>query len=224
MKKLMLSLSLIAGLTVAASAQLKFGIKAGLHFPSLKVSGEELNPEEIEGLKANTTFYFGGTIEVPVNENFVVQSGLNYIRKGAKFDFSYSEGGDAVSLTTKINLNYLELPVNGLFKFNAGTGSLLVGAGAYYGYALDGNTKSEVSLTMDGQTEKESENEDLILGNTTADDFKRGDFGLNFLLGYELKNGLSFNGGYRLGLTNISNSPDGSVKNKGFSVGLGFNF
>jgi hypothetical protein len=48
------------------------------------------------------------------------------------------------------------------------------------------------------------------------------DFGMNFLLGYQLKNGLSVNAGYGLGLTN--NYENLSSKNKVFSLGLGFAF
>jgi hypothetical protein len=227
MKKLMLSLTLVAGLGLVAAAQtnaLKFGIKAGVNFPNLQISGEELEEEELDGLKANTSFYFGATVEIPVSKTFSVQSGLSYIGKGAKVDYNMTEGANSFSFTSKINLMYLELPVNALFKFDAGQGNVFVGGGVYYGYALSGNTKTETTLTLNGQTEKDSDTSDLIFGNTEADDFKRGDFGLNFLAGYQLANGLNFHGGYSLGLRNISSSSGGTVKNKGFSFGLGFNF
>lgn len=227
MKKLMLSLALVAGLGFASMAQtspVRFGLKAGVAFPKLKVSGSVLESEEAESLKANTSFYVGGTVEIPVSDIFSVQSGLTYIGKGAKAEESATMGADSYRVVGKINLSYLELPVNAVFKFNAGQGSLFFGAGAYYGYALNGKTKVEATVTIDGQTDKDSETDDLIFGNTEADDFKRGDFGLNFLAGYQLANGFNIHGGYGLGLRNISPSTDGKVKNRGFSVGVGFSF
>ncbi|MDQ1149168.1 hypothetical protein [Sphingobacterium zeae] len=55
---------------------------------------------------------------------------------------------------------------------------------------------------------------------------QRFDAGLNLLGGYKLTNGFLINAGYGLGLTNIAKeSFDGeSVKNRVFSVGVGYQF
>ncbi|WP_293882007.1 hypothetical protein [Sphingobacterium sp. UBA1498] len=52
------------------------------------------------------------------------------------------------------------------------------------------------------------------------------DAGLNLLGGYKLTNGFLINAGYGLGLTNMAKeSFDGaSIKNRVFSVGVGYQF
>ncbi|WP_294347757.1 hypothetical protein [uncultured Sphingobacterium sp.] len=55
---------------------------------------------------------------------------------------------------------------------------------------------------------------------------QRFDAGLNLLGGYKLTNGFLINAGYGLGLTNMAKkSVNGvSVKNRVFSVGVGYQF
>lgn len=52
------------------------------------------------------------------------------------------------------------------------------------------------------------------------------DAGLNLLGGYKLSNGFLINGGYGLGLTNTAKETFGgaSLKNRVFSVGIGYQF
>lgn len=60
------------------------------------------------------------------------------------------------------------------------------------------------------------------------DEIKRGKFGFNFLAGFQLDNGLNIHGGYGLGITGVTNNPDGfgdlKFKNRVFSIGLRFTF
>ncbi|MEG1025338.1 MAG: outer membrane beta-barrel protein, partial [Flavobacterium sp.] len=58
------------------------------------------------------------------------------------------------------------------------------------------------------------------------DSFNTFDFGVNFGLGYKLENGLNFGVRYNLGLTDINNVDNSSVKNKNraFQVSVGYFF
>lgn len=134
--------------------------------------------------------------------------------KGTKSgDAFYVE--DQTDLSGSLNISYLELPVNLVANFDTGSGKFFAGAGPYAAYALSGNGKAG------------GVKEDMPFGSNDGE-FKRFDFGLNFLAGYQLTNGLNIHAGYGLGLGNILNDKssgvDLSAKNKVFSVSLGFNF
>lgn len=213
MKKILLLLTLAAGLNVAVNAQDKpvsFGVKAGVAFPNISFSAMGTSVS----LDAKTTFYVGAVADVKVSSMFSVQPGLTFMSKGTKSGdaFSAEEGSD---LSGSINISYLELPVNLVANFNAGAGKFFVGAGPYAAYALSGNGKAG------------GVKEDMPFGSNDGE-FKRFDFGLNFLAGYQLTNGLNIHAGYGLGLGKIMNDEssgvDLAVKNKVFSVGLGFMF
>lgn len=213
MKKILLLLTLAAGLNLAANAQDKpvsFGIKAGVAFPNLTFSAMGTSVS----LDSKTTFYVGGIADIKVSNMFSVQPGLTFMSKGTKSGDAFfgEEGSD---LSGSINISYLELPVNLVANFDAGSGKFFVGAGPYAAYALSGNGKA-------GDTK-----EDMPFGSNDGE-FKRFDFGLNFLAGYQLTNGLNFHAGYGLGLGKIVNDENSGVnlatKNKVFSVGVGFNF
>jgi opacity protein-like surface antigen len=217
MKKLLLSM-VIAGAALTASAQspVKFGIKAGVTLPTWSIS------EDDEGaLKSDLSFYIGGLADIPVSDMFSVQAGLTLSGKGAKIDGKMEdEDGNNISLAIKQSLMYLEVPVNAVVNIPAGDGKIFFGAGPYFGYAISGKSKVKGSLTVDGQTASDSQSEDLDFDS----DYKRVDYGVNALAGYQLGNGLNIHAGYGLGLANIIRSDEGEIKNRVFSVGLGFSF
>lgn len=216
MKKILLLLTLAAGLTTAVNAQDKpvsFGVKAGLALPSQTASSMGFSMST----SSKVAFYFGGVANINISPIFSLQPGLTYVGKGGKLDFS--EIGEEFGLDEEqtgemkatTNMSYLELPVNLTANFAAGTGKFFVGAGPYAAYALSGNEKAgDVKVDMEF--------------GSGDDQAKRLEFGLNFLAGYQLQSGLNIHAGYGLGLSNLQNTSETTVKNRVFSVGLGFNF
>lgn len=198
---------MIAGAGLAVKAQetgVKFGVKAGVTFPTMSIS------DDTEGLAKSTTgFYVGGTVDFGLSGMFSLQPGLTLSNKGFKV------GEDGGTLTT--NLMYIEVPVNAVVNFPVGDGKVFVGAGPYYGMAISG--KHKLKGTSEGTTVSMSE--DVEFGSDGS--FKRGDFGVNFLAGYQLGNGFNIHAGYGLGLSNVAQNP-GDAKNRVLSVGLGFSF
>ena len=229
MKKLMLSLLAVAGLGLAASAQtnndIKIGVKAGVTFPTFGVSGTDNAGYQ---QKMSTSFYIGGTVDIPVSDIFSVQPGLSLIGKGGKTDYSYynAEPGNTFTATanSKISTMYIELPVNAVFNFDISNGKFFVGAGPYYAIAISGKNKSTATLSDGGINVTESDEEDIKFGEDGT--MKRGDFGVNFLAGYQLSNGFNIHAGYGLGLSNIdyADTNKSKVTNRVLSVGVGFSF
>jgi len=219
-KKLLLSLTILAGLGLTASAQtnpVKFGIKAGAAFSNLSFSSSGYT----ETGDMSTSFYIGGTVDIPVSEMFSVQSGLLYIGKGTKQSGDLGDLGDGFSGKGEVKINpfYLEVPVNLVANFQAGSGKFFIGAGPYYAIGLGGKIKVKGTVGSSSAEIKE----DIKYGDGEA--FKRGDFGINLLTGYQLSNGFNIHAGYGLGLSNVLNADgDGKAKNRVISVGLGYSF
>jgi hypothetical protein len=214
MKKLMLSLSLVTGLGLTATAQnpVKFGVKAGVTFPNMTVSAMGTSIS----FDSKTSFYAGATADIPVSNIFSVQPGLILNNKGTKINsgFDFSEGSISTNGSGTLNFMYIEVPVNLIANLSVGnSGKVFLGAGPYYAMAIDAYAKYA------------GVKEDIEIGSGD-ENFKRSDFGLNFLAGYQLNNGLNIHAGYGLGLSSVipDQEIDMKLKNKAFSIGLGFTF
>lgn len=185
---------------------IKYGIKAGVNFAKVGFSGDDVDDEEKDAVKSQTSFLIGGLVDIPVSSSFSIQPGLTLSGKGFKEEY---EGEDDKE---ENNVMYLEIPVNAVYKI----GGIYLGAGPYAAFAISGKNK-------DGDDET-----DLEFGNDPEkDNLKRGDFGLNLLGGYQLTNGLNFGINYGLGLNNILPDYEGidyKAKNRVFSVTVGFTF
>ncbi|MDY0906744.1 hypothetical protein [Pedobacter sp. CFBP9032] len=88
MKKLFTALSILVTSVCAFSqtSQVKFGIKAGVTFPTISAKGgaSAYDGPEPPDFKTNTSFYLGGTVDIPVSAVFSIQPGLTLIGKGGK--------------------------------------------------------------------------------------------------------------------------------------------
>ncbi len=211
MKKIVLTLSAAFLLAVGAQAQVGFGLKAGANFPSYSYG----DSDELSDTKSTVNFHVTGYLDAKVASGFYIQPGISLQGKGAKLVESSILGGSEITQNTM----WLDVPVNFVGKFPLVVGNLFVGAGPYVGFGLSGKNKYSVN---EGSTTSESEFE---FGKDNT--LKGTDFGVNFLAGFKLGNGLLLNANYGLGLTNIAGSNNiwsDDIKNRGFSVGIGVEF
>jgi len=184
-------------------------IKAGISFPSISSSQSkdlEDAPSAVD-YNMSTSFYVGGTVDIPLSKAFFLQTGAMVIGKGGKNEFFGNK--------SKIKTFYIEVPVNFLHKFPVGAHKILLGAGPYFAVAFNGSTK----LT---NTSGQEYNVDIRFGN----ELKRSDFGLNFVTGIEFDKHLTLNVGYGLGLMNIRVLAADYItdRNNVLSAGLGYKF
>ena len=219
MKTKIMMMAVAICVTASSYAQIgrpSFGIRAGVNFQNL--NGKDADDDRLEN-KLMVGLNAGVNAEVPIAQDFYVQPGLLYSVKGAKAENDF--GGDDV----KFKLNYIELPINLLYKPALGEGRLLMGFGPYIAYALNGKVKAG-----DDDFDIEFDNEvapiDLIDGPV----MKRFDAGANLLFGFEMSNNLSAQLNAQLGLLNLNpkvtgNNQDlGTLKNTGFGVSVGYRF
>ena len=102
MKKTILSLALLAGLSSAAQAQtgLKLGLKGGFN-------GSTFSGSNSKGSEYKAGFAAGGLLNYGFTDKFSVQGELLYSQKGASQDgVSYVSGTSATGLPTISNETY----------------------------------------------------------------------------------------------------------------------
>ena len=226
---------MLAGSAFAQTSGIKFGAKAGVNVASMAFTGSDYGSDFESDNKIGSTisFHFTGLVDLPVSSSFSVQPGLSLTGKGMKNTNSESGTEQGIEYSSKssqtTNVMYLEIPVNAVYKISG----IYFGAGPYAAFAIAGKSKFETTVTIAGATTTVKDEADLKFGNkqsdpnsTTGDDYKSNDFGLNFLAGYQLSNGVNIGANYGLGLTNLI--PEGTSKNKqsnrviSFSVGFMF--
>ena len=213
MKKLILA-SFIAFVSATTFAQdkevkkterLSLGLKAGITFPAFAVSGgTTANDVTTSGL---TSFYAGVLVNIPLGNILSIQPGVSLIGKGGSVKQS--------NVTTKTSPLYVEIPVNAVVGIEMGPGKVMIGAGPYYAFGVSGKVK------VGDQAET-----DITFGTGATSTLKSTDWGVNFLLGYQLHNGIGLNVGYGVGLQNVQpdDSIKGTYKSGVFSAGISFLF
>ena len=194
--------------TIFAQSKTSFGIRAGVNFQNL--NGKDGNDVKLEN-KLKIGFNVGVNAEIPVGIDFYLQPGLLISTKGAKIDIVDGSNNDA-----SINLSYIELPVNFIYKPALGEGRMVLGFGPYAAFAVGGKTKFGSDA-----------GNDIEFGDLPGET-KRFDAGANLLAGYEFSNRLSFQLNAGLGLLDIHNRPasdnKSTIKNTGFGLSLGYRF
>jgi hypothetical protein len=217
MKRKFLALSAILALMAgAATAQSKttFGVRAGVNFTNM--NGEDEDGDKLDHNKMKVGFHVGVNAEIPLADEFFLQPGVLFSTKGTKID----AGGDP-----KVNLSYIEVPVNFLYKADLGTGKLLMGVGPYVGFGIGGKIKGD-GADVDIKFKNDLGEEELMDDNVY---FKRIDMGGNLLFGYEFTNKFSVQLNAQLGLINLDpkvmgDKPESKIKNTGFGVSVGYRF
>lgn len=211
---------LMAGLCLFISAgfaqtKTSFAIRAGVNFQNL--NGETPDGDDLD-YKLKTGFHVGVDVDIPIADEFYFRPGVLFSLKGAKID----DGDD-----TKINLSYIEVPLNFVYKPTLGTGKLVLGIGPYVAYAVGGKVKND-----DGDVDIEFENEITPGQFISGTPYLKGlDFGGNILFGYEFSQNFFAQLNAQLGLSNITpkvegvdNDDRGKIKNTGFGVSVGYRF
>ena len=207
--------------TIAAAQdnpKTSFAIIGGLNLQNMTgkaYNGDKLNNDLLLG------YHVGINAQIPVASKFYFQPGLLYSTKGAK---SKSEAS-----TSTTSINYLEMPLNMVYKTACGNGFFIAGFGPYVAYGISGKVKtSGDSPTIESKIEFKN-----VIGLTDPLDvpfYKAFDAGVNGFVGYEMANGVFCQLNLQLGLLKINSEyseyPDDktSVKNTGFGLSTGYRF
>lgn len=206
-------LTLAVAMPFAAGQKTSFGVLGGVNFQNL--NGKDSDGDKLEN-KIKPGFHAGLNVQIPIVPDFYFQPGLLFTTKGCKTQ-------EVTDL--KVNISYLELPLNLVYRPLVGKGHFMLGFGPYLGYGISGKVKSE------------DDSEDIEFSNKvdspqTALTLRPFDAGANIFAGYELPVGVFFQLNTQLGLLNIQPEYEGegmednelTLKNTGFSLSVGFRF
>lgn len=169
----------------------EFGVKGGLNFSQLNLSFTELD-------KNKTGFFIGGFASIPFGGKISLQPELLYSSKGAQVKYKFS---DWFSGTSKLNLNYIDVPVAVHYKVS---NSISIHGGGYGSWLTSSALKTSTSIPF--------LNFDI---NVPKSIFSAMDYGL--IAGAEMDLGrLTLGGRYNYGL--------GKVEKTKNLLGADFNF
>lgn len=201
-KKLLFSGLLLAStLLVNAQEKIKWGVQAGVNFANLSTSTSGVSVS----LSSKVGLHAGVSAEVGISPDFAFQPELAYNGYGAKLDIS-DFNIEGLSGELKSNINYISLPL--LFKYKVAN----TGLGIYAG--------PQLGLLVSAKDSYDGESIDA------KDDYNSFDLLASFGAEYFLPAGVGLIARYQLGLTNImkDTAGDESVKNKAFTIGIGYRF
>ena len=183
--------------SLASHAQINVGIKGGLNF------SDQLRKDAGKSAldtKMHAELHAGFIADVKIWQNFYLQPQLLYSRKGSTHKSS-------TVADTKVKMNYVELPLNMVYKMDMLFGKVFVGAGPVISYGFGGE------LVQNGQSKK------LY---SDIKNFKREDISANVLAGIELNNGLFASVNYQRGFTDIYKTDAVNIKNRSVAVSVGY--
>lgn len=198
---LLLSAPFAIGQT-AENGRTSFGILGGVNFQNLNgklSSGDKLANDMLLG------FHAGVNVQIPLAPQFYFQPGLMFAVKGAKNTTTIF----STQITNETKINYIEMPLNLVYKGALGNGFVMVGFGPYIAYGISGKqiTTAGDSFTIERGV-----------------DYKAFDAGGNIFAGFETASGIFLQLETQFGMVNISPDDNTTIKNTGFGLSLGYRF
>jgi hypothetical protein len=209
MKKFLLTLCLFAAtITISFAQSFNFGIKAGLN-----LSNQSINPSGPVDTKNLTGFHAGVIADIGL-KNFSIQPGLFFTTKGevTPVNLKLLTGEDQGTFNAKEVLNYIEVPVNLLYKIKAAPMvKIYFGGGPYLAYGISGHGTEAGAFPT-------------YTVHFNSDGYKNPDYGVNFVAGSELFKKILIDVNYGLGLGNLSREEGLTIRNRVIGVSVGYLF
>lgn len=198
------------------TSKISFAILGGANFQNLNgsdITGGKLNNDMLLG------FHAGVNAAIQIAPEFYFQPGLMFVTKGAK--------NSVGSYTGTTTLNYIELPLNVVYKAALGNGFIMLGFGPYVAYGIGGKYKGELGPFTG---EKDIVFQGIADSNDSYYNYKAFDAGANIFFGYEMAGGIFLQLDAQYGMLNINpeykglTSDKSVTNNTGFGLSLGYRF
>lgn len=217
--KILLSISLF--FSIASFAQpITYGASAGINIANMRGDAVQnmqqlLNfTNGIISTKPITGYYAGGYANIPVGNNFSVESGLYYTAKGYQLSGTYSVKGINIlsaNASARLNSSYIDMPILLKANFNG----FQIFAGPQVSYLTNASLKTTAGIAG------------FNLLNSKMDitsQFNRWDIGVTGGVGYQFTNGMRITAAYDRGLSKVNAGQSLAAYNQGFKIGAGIRF
>lgn len=197
--------------------QVSFGLNVGINQSWMQF--RDPAGHSAEGSKPLTRLNADFLMHVPLVEGLYLVPGVRYITKGTNL----TTGGDG-EFTRRLEVHYLEIPVNLTYKVPVSFGRLTIGAGPYTAYGLNGNNRMQVynagnivSTTDYSVGFSSNVNKGIYPGTR----LNRWDVGAQATAGIEFTNLLTLGVQYSRGIRNLDLSGNSTIRNNSVGVTLG---
>ena len=219
-RKRVISLAIAMAIGTATMAQLSIGVHATGNLSSANTTIENLP----NGFQKTARVLPGAGIllEYSVSNNFSLQSGANYRKNGVTVKFDLPVEGTLMKVNMTTDLNYIQVPLNAVFKTKASSVQFFAGAGPYVGFGISGKNKikgtvSGGTVVLDEEVDAFKKEED---GGAGMEKF---DFGGQALAGIKFRKYYA-TVSYQAGFANLTKSEDsdGKYNNRGAQLTLGY--
>lgn len=195
--------------TTSIYAQIRIGAKAGLNIANMKI-------KDFDDTKSKLGIHLGVVGEYEIADALTAHAGLLLSQKGYKAEDSESEFGFTYSSETKVSMFYLDIPLTAMYKLEVGDLSIYGTGGFNIGMGLSGKYESEYTATFDGDTETDSDSDDIEWGGDNG--MKRMDLGFILGAGVEINESIQVGLSYTIGLNNLSPVSGEEYKNRVFAL------
>jgi hypothetical protein len=198
--------------TTVVSAQ-SIILKGGLTLANIAESGEL----DLEDKTSKPGFQAGIMFDKPLTENISLRTGALYTLKG----FAEKMSEDDYNLEMSLNMNYIDIPLEFVYKTPVNNAQFLLSAGPYLGIGLNANLRFKEEYM--GETYEESES---IQFGSEDEVLNRFEGGVRIGTGIQY-NHVQFELNYSRGLTNIIyEAEEDEIFNYylGFSLGYAIEF
>jgi hypothetical protein len=200
------------------TAQVGYAPEVGVNFSSMHFTPPFYYQQvSVKGLVGPR---IGGIIDLDMGKHIYIQPGLFFSSKGAKRNLSYNYNDTAQSVNETLRLDYIELPINVLFKTGVqGDNRFFFGLGVDFAQLVGG--KDNVHDLIDTGTGQNFAINSNGNPNNAVASF---DIGLNFTLGYELRSGAYIRAFYTMGVRDLSLDSDEGEVDKNFAGGVSIGY
>ena len=186
MKKLLLVAMVFISINTWAQ-KIRVGFTTGVSVSNFKAKVDGKN----ESADAKAGFTAGIVFDGSVGKHFSFQPALNFVQKGSKEKVTVM----GYTSNIRININYLEMPLNFLYNSRGKTVNFFAGAGPSVAIALNGKYKYSDNSNSESGNIKFGSNDEALM--------KSIDLGANFIAGVSFNNGLLLSCNYNMGLNDL---------------------
>ncbi len=219
--KFLPSAFLLSIISIAATAQIKPVLKAGIINATWKGEAKETFTSVIDqtnGIiepRKRTGFYIGAGADIPLGDMVSIEPGLVYTQRGygLKGNLTINQLKiEALNARATSQMHYIDVPV--LIKVKP-AGGLTIFAGPQISYLIKNNLQADVALLGFSLI-----NTDLDITNQ----FNRFDVGLTGGIGYEFEGGFGIAASYEKGFNRLDKNQNFKVFNEGIKAGFTYKF
>lgn len=209
--------------TCKLHAQVSFGVAVGMNQSVMQYRDPAGNAAETKSplrrFNSELLVYF------PIVEGFYIIPAIRLVTKGANLTANHMQGGQA-EYTRRLDVRYLEIPVNAAYKIPVSFGRIMIGAGPYAAYGMCGNNRLQVYNTVGAVvntadydvTFSRQVNKGIYPGTR----LNRWDVGGQVVAGVEFNNLIMVGLHYSRGMRNLDLSGNSVIKNTSMGVSIGY--